>query len=283
MTIEPGRSGELRFSRRAFCWIAAAGAAGAAEPDRTGVALQLFSVRQQCERDLRATLARVKQIGFDAVEFAGYYNHGAPELKTMLQENGLKVCGAHVPLPLLLEHFDETVTFHRTLGNDTLVVPGLPERFTHSLDGWREAGRVFDTLATKLASAGMKLGYHNHAIEFHAVAGVMPYDAFFQSTSQAVFSELDLGGAGYGGANPIALLRSHPGRVRMIHAKDYTATKPDVMIGDGEMDWSRLFQLAGPGSRVRWFVIEHDSNGSPDLADIEESLRRFQRLRRKSG
>ena len=266
------------ISRRTFSCAGIAAAASAGESRRIPVALQLFSVRMQCEENLAATLARVKRIGFHGVEFAGYYNHGPAELRRLLDGEGLLCCGAHVPVELLLDRFDSTVDFHRTMGNRSLIVPGLPASYTRSIEGWLEAARVLETLSTKLASAGMILGYHNHAVEFGLIDGKRAFDVFFQHTSPAVFCELDLGGAGFGGADPNSVLRVYPGRVRMIHAKDYTGTKPDLLIGDGEMNWKGMFRLTTPQSGVKWFVIEHDSK-SRDLADIEDSFRRFQRLR----
>ena len=219
----------------------------------------------------------MKRIGFAAVEFAGYYGHSAAEVKRMLAGEGLICCGAHVPFELLDGEFDKTIEFHHVLGNHVVVVPSLPRKYEQTIDGWAAAGQVFQQLAIRLANQGLRLGYHNHAIEFKRAGDRVPFDVFFQNTSPEVFSELDLGGAGYGGANPIELIRRHRQRIRMIHAKDYTSSKPDVLIGDGDMDWKQLFVVAG-GS-VEWFVIEHDSNGDPDLADIKLSFERFQDLR----
>ncbi|MCU1263491.1 MAG: Sugar phosphate isomerase/epimerase, partial [Bryobacterales bacterium] len=171
---------DCSISRRSFSCALIAAAASAGESRRIPVALQLFSVRKQCEENLAATLARVKGIGFNGVEFAGYYNHGPAELRRMLDHQGLLCCGAHVPIALLLDRFDSTVEFHRALGNRILIVPGLPASYKQSIDGWMEAARMFETLSTKLASAGLILGYHNHAVEFGLIDGKRVFDVFFQ-------------------------------------------------------------------------------------------------------
>lgn len=252
------------------------------EPRDIPVALQLFSVRKQCALNLPGTLARVKEIGFGAVELAGNYGHTAAEFHRYLDDQGLICCGAHVGLAQVQgEKYPATVAFMRTLGNKRVIVPGLPGIYTQSLDGWRSAALLFAELSTRLAGDGLELGYHNHSIEFKPIDGVRPIDVFLRGTKPAVFLELDLGGAGYGGANPVEVLETYRRRVQMIHVKDYTITKPDLLIGTGSMNWPDLIRAA-QNSAVEYYVIEHDSVSGPDLADIADSYNRFSQLLKAS-
>jgi sugar phosphate isomerase/epimerase len=155
-------------------------------------------------------------------------------------------------------------------------VPGLPATYTKDLTGWRGAATLFVRLSDQLRKDGLDLGYHNHAIEFKALDGERPLDVFLRS-APGIFLELDLGNAGYGGANPVEVLETYRRRTRMIHVKDYTATKPDLIIGTGSMDWPGLVRDAQLAA-VDWYVIEHDSTSGPDLADIARSYEQFTRL-----
>ena len=270
------------LSRRQFAFTLASSVTPAFAQQRAPVrsipiALQLFSVRNQCARDLPATLARVKQIGFTGVELAGDYGHTAAQFRHYLDDHDLACCGAHVGFDQLSPpKYQATVDFMQTLGNKKVIVPGLPGKYTQTLAGWRDAAALFTNLSHQLRTAGFDLGYHNHAVEFKSLDGERPIDVFLKSAPD-VFLELDLGGAGYGGASPVEVLESYPQRVKMIHAKDYTATKPDLLIGSGSMDWPGLFRAAAH-SAIDWYVIEHDSISGPDLADIADSYARFKGL-----
>ena len=48
------------------------------------VGIQLYSVRDAMEQDMDATLAKVKEMGYDYVEFAGYFGKSAEEVKALL-------------------------------------------------------------------------------------------------------------------------------------------------------------------------------------------------------
>ena len=90
--------------------------------------VQLYSVRTECEKDFPGTLQTIAKIGYDGVEFAGFYGYEAAEIKQLLDENGLKCCGSHTQLTALSpENFEATVEFNKTIGNKYLVVPWLPE------------------------------------------------------------------------------------------------------------------------------------------------------------
>ncbi|HVW87231.1 MAG TPA: sugar phosphate isomerase/epimerase [Bryobacteraceae bacterium] len=267
------------LSRREFALTGISGLAFAGAR-RIPVALQLFSVRRQCQKDLPGTLSRVADIGYSAVEFAGYYGHGPDELKRLLAERRLTCCGAHVSFDSVQpDKLPATIEFHQALGNRSLIVPGLPARATQSHEAWLETAKRFGEISKTLLKSGMRLGYHNHAAEFRPVSGERPWDTLFENTPKEVFIELDLGGAGYGGANPIEALKRYPGRVRFVHVKDYTLTKPDLMIGDGQMDWHEFFPVCEKVAGTEWYVIEHDSDPNANFEDIRECLRRFRAVK----
>ena len=190
---------------------------------RIPIALQLYSVRQDCERDLSGTLKAVAEMGYEGVEFAGYYGRSAKELRVMLDDLGLAVAGTHISLDTLLgDRLAETVAFNRTLGNRFLIVPGLPEQYRNSRDAWRKTADVFNEIAAKLKPHGMRTGYHNHAIEFTPMDGGLPWDTIFGNTSDDVVMQIDLGNALRGGADPVPFIERYPGRAVTVHLKSYS-------------------------------------------------------------
>lgn len=269
----------MRWSRRSF--LVGIGGASALWAARTiPVALQLFSVRDKCQRDFPRTLASIRRFGYQGVEFAGFYGWRAAEVRRLLRETALIPCGSHTPLDQLTgDHFAETVAFNREIGNRILIVPGLPDEY-HSLDVWERAAALFNDLADRLRPSGMRIGYHNHAVEFQAVANQIPWDVFFSRTQPSVIMQVDLGNARLGGADPIALLRHHPGRAWSIHVKDCRPGEPDLLLGSSGFDWRTLFRLCETTADTRWYVIEHESKDLPALAAAQENLKRFHQLRR---
>ncbi len=267
----------MLLSRRAFSLLPLVAALRAQA--RIPAALQLFSVRDECERDLPRTLAAVRRFGYQGVEFAGFYNWSAPDLRELLRAVSLVPCGSHTPLEDLRDdRFAATVDFNRTIGNHTLIVPGLPDEY-HSRDGWVRAAALFNQLAGRLRPFGMRIGYHNHALEFQPLDGETPWDLFFRQTHPSVIMQLDLGNARIAGADPVALLRRYPGRARSIHVKDYLPGHPDVLLGTSDFDWAMLFRICQTTAGTQWYIIEHESKDLPSLAAAQESLVRFQRLR----
>jgi len=100
---------------------------------RIPIALQLYSVREECAKDLVGTIKAVAEMGYEGVEFAGYYGRDAKELRGILDDFRLKVAGTHIGINTLLgDELEKTVEFNSILGNKFLIVPGLPEEYRNS-------------------------------------------------------------------------------------------------------------------------------------------------------
>lgn len=225
------------------------------------------------------TLAAVRSFGYEGVEFAGFYGWRSPEIRELLHANSLTPCGSHTPLDQLTgDKFAETVAFNREIGNRNLIVPGLPPGY-ESLDGWMRAAALFNQLAERLKPFGMRIGYHNHAVEFQPMANQVPWNVFFSRAEPSVIMQVDLGNARIGGADPIARLRRYPGRAWSIHVKDWLPGQPDVLLGSSDFDWRTLCRVCETTAGTQWYIIEHESKDRPSLDAARESLQRFQRLR----
>jgi len=247
---------------------------------RIPIGVQLYSVREDCARDLPGTLAAVAEMGYDGVEFAGYYDYSAEELRRMLDDSGLKCCGTHIRLETLLgDALPETMAFNQVLGNRYLIVPSLPAERRSSNAAWRETGALFSQIAERLAPYNMHTGYHNHAVEFEIIEGETGFDAFFGSTDPAVIMQLDIGNALHGGADPLDYLRRYPQRLGTIHLKEYSAAKPKVLLGQGDVPWAQVFQVCEAAGGTEWYIVEQETYPVPPL----ESIRRCREALRDLG
>src|SRR5687768_10093619 len=168
------------------------------------VGLQLYSVRDECARDLPGTLRAVAGMGYEGVEFAGYYDRSAGELRSMLDDLGLRCCGTHTRLNTILpDELETTVEFNRTLGNVYLIVPSLPPERRESRQAWLESARLFADASPEARAHGMWVGYHNHSVEFQPLDGELPWDTFFSNTPADVAMQVDIGNALHGGGDPV--------------------------------------------------------------------------------
>lgn len=240
---------------------------------RAAIGLQLYSVRNDCrDRGLATVLQEVAAMGYDGVEFAGFYDLSAGEIRKILDDLGLLCCGSHTPLPHLLEgRWEETVDFNRELGNRFLIVPGLPEECRVGLDGWRRTASLFNDLAEKLVPEGMLTGYHNHMIEFTPVEGAVPWEVLFDNTRNEVVMQLDTGNAMAGGADPLPYIRRYPGRSVTIHLKEHSSDK-NALIGEGETDWPEVFRLCREHGGTEWHIVEQETYKFPPMECVRLCL-----------
>lgn len=281
-----------RPTRRDVLKMAAAGAAGAclgvpsllatkaagASPKakRLPVALQLYSVRHDCAKDkgknLPKVIEAVAKMGYEAVEFAGYHGHKAPELKKMLDANGLKCCGTHTGLGALLgDAFKRTVELHKTIGCKFIIVPGMPGKYTKTAEGWKQAAGVFNEIAAKLKPLGMHTGYHNHSHEFRNMGGTTPWDIFFSNTVADVVMQLDTGNCMGGKGDPVAILKKFPGRALTLHMKEHGGDAKTV-VGEGDCPWKEIIKLARTTAGTQWLIIEHERRGQAPLEAVAKCL-----------
>ena len=246
---------------------------------RIPIALQLYSVREDCAKDFPGTLKAVAEMGYEGVEFAGFYERSAEELKTMLDDLGLKVAGAHIGIDTLLpEQFEQTVEFHGTLGNKFLIVPGLPEQYRDSADAWRRTAELFNEIAEKLKPYGMRTGYHNHMIEFQPIDGEIPWDIFFSSTVPEVVMQVDTGNALHGGADPVPYLEKYPGRAATVHLKEYSATNDKAIIGEGDVRWEDVFRICETTGGTEWYIVEQETYAYPPLECVRRCLENLKKM-----
>ena len=246
---------------------------------RIPIALELYSVREELAADALGTLNAVAQMGYEGVEFAGPPRHEAKDLREMLDQTGLVCCGWHTPFALVQDDkLDETIEFNRTLGNANVIVPGIPAELRRTRADWRKMADFFNVLAGRLAPHGMRTGYHNHHVEFAELDGERPWDTFFDNTADAVIMQLDTGNAMAGGGDPLAILRSYPGRARTVHLKPYDvqAGRENMqagfrpIIGEDSTPWAQLFEVCETTAGTRWYIVEYESDAYPPMQAVEK-------------
>jgi sugar phosphate isomerase/epimerase len=276
------------LTRRNFLRRAAVAAAGlvpaaralAQEPRRrVRIAVQIYSVRDDAAKDLPGVLAAIAKMGYEGVEFAGYYGHEAPALRKMLDDHGLKVCGAHVGLGALQgDELQRSIEFHQAIGNPYPIVSSLGGEYSGSVDGWKKAADAFNEVAGKLKPHGMRTGYHNHTIEFQPLDGQLPWDIFFGNTVQDVIMQFDTGNAMHAGGEAPTFLERYPHRATTVHCKEFSKTRPNPLIGEGDVPWTRIFELCETIGDTEWYIVEQESYAYPPMECIDRCLKNLRAM-----
>lgn len=133
------------------------------------VVLQLYSVRDELEADFEGTIAKVKEFGYDGVEFAGLYGKSAEQVKKILADAGLTPVSAHVPLDELLSDTQAVVATYKEIGCKYIAVPYLPEDRRPGTEGFDRTIEDIKKIADVCNEQGIQLLYHNHDFEFKSL------------------------------------------------------------------------------------------------------------------
>ena len=198
---------------------------------KTKYSLQLFSLRDVTDKDLEGTLRAVAEMGYSAVEFAGFFGHSAETVKGWLDQYGLTCSGTHTGWgELLPENIEATIAYHTTIGNKNIIIPGAELDTLEKID---EFCKVMNAAQPRLAEVGINLAYHNHSHEFV----MMPWGSTIHSELQlrGTFDfEIDTYWAFNADLDPVQTLDRLKDRVHVIHLKDGLKGGHGRALGEGE-------------------------------------------------
>ena len=205
------------------------------------VGLQLYSVRGSMANDFEGTLTAVRDMGYEYVEFAGYFNKTSDEIKNTLDRLGLKCVSVHQRL----EFFDDDpvgkINYLKNFGVKYVVVPWHDKDKLAGGPGWADTVEKFTKYAKLFREHGMVLGYHNHDFEFEKFEGKYLHDYIFEAIgSDLIVPELDTCWVRYAGLHPEEKIREFSGKVDIVHLKDFTCKSLgggpvyDLITADGK-------------------------------------------------
>jgi sugar phosphate isomerase/epimerase len=221
------------------------------------ISIQLYTLRDQCEKDFRGVIERVADIGYAGVELAGLYGLSADEVRKLVEDNGMHVSSTHVQGRVDGDDVDKIADEAAATGAPYMVVPFLPpDRFTEAESVKKLAERI-SRAVDPASSRGMKLAYHNHNFEFVQVDGRTAYDVFVEALDPRIVLEVDIYWAQTGGADPVALVERLGPRAPLLHVKDGPCTPTDAMlaVGDGKVDVPAVLNA---NDAVEWHIVELD-------------------------
>lgn len=232
------------------------------------IALQLYTVRDYCEKDFPGTLRQVAEMGYAGVELAGTYSLSAAEVKDLLDELKLDCVGSHTgDRPV-----DEVAHFHETLDCPYVGWPVFPGGLPDTEEGVKAAIERLSEAGAAYQEHGLTLYYHNHHREFDKIAGKPILDWFYKNTdADLVKAEIDVYWVQFAGVDPAAYIRKYPGRCPLIHLKDMTEGRDFAEVGEGVMDFEAIF-AASEEAGAEWYIVEQDRCDRPSIESARISF-----------
>ena len=234
------------------------------------IGLQLYTLREELSRDFDGTLSRAAALGFREMEFAGYFERNAAEVRKVLDDNGLSSPAAHIQMAAVRSDLQREIDFAAEVGQRYIVVPIIADS-ERSADDYKRHAETLNHAGEMTRAAGIKMAYHNHGFEFERTGNRAHYDILLEETEpDLVDFELDLYWIANAGVDPMPYLASHPGRFSMLHVKDRDQFGRMTSVGSGTINFAEIFAQAETAG-FQHFFIEHDNPGD-GFASIASSI-----------
>ena len=251
-----------------------------ANPLGLPIGFQGYDARFLLMKDWEGGWRELKNIGFqsvDLVSFKGYgyeksdlANFSAQRIRRTLQSVGMQCENCQFYYAELHDSFQEKVDFSHELGLKYIICAPAAGR-TKTVDDWKWQSEQLNELGSKLKQAGFQLGYHNHDLEFMPIEGVVPYDVLMANTDPAIVQfQIDVGNLTFAGADAVAYLKRYSDRYFSMHAKDYKPGKTSVPVGQGILDWKKIFALA-KAAKIKNYFAEVAAYGVGTLHGVAAS------------
>lgn len=272
-----------------------AGQGGTANGNLGPIGLQLYSVKEQIEQDLRGTLQQLADIGYKEVEsYPGqkghYFGMEAKEFSSMLQDMGMTLVSSHFGSgtpggqaaswrqATMLHGFEELASKAAEAGQSYLTCSSLNEQLRKTPEDLKRTADLFNRTGEICRNAGLQFAYHNHAFEFEKVGDVVVYDYLLENTdADLVKYEMDMFWLVAGGHDPIVYFNKYPNRFPLGHVKDMSKedrTK-NADVGAGSIDYTTILNAAQDAGMEHFFV-EQENNFSP--TPIESMRKNYNHL-----
>ena len=275
------------------------------------IGFQMYSVRNDLQKDFEGTLKKVSDMGFDGVEFySEYYGRTPQEVRNLCDQLGLKIFSNHVPFQQMVDDIDKVIADNKILGVEYVAFPYMdtPSRPGVDPEKFKETVALIGEAGAKVGKEGIQMLYHNHDFEFVALPdGTIGHDYIFSSTKPSdVQVELDVCWSDFSGFKADDLVKKYSGRIPVLHMKDYylegkLSSDPYALIGiendnqgedeggkfefrplgDGVVDLAAVIEAAKVNG-VKWLCIEQDEPTSI-AKDAFEGPQRSVDYLRKAG
>jgi sugar phosphate isomerase/epimerase len=276
--------------RRDFMKLSAGAAASALLPailsaapgwKNIPIATQAWCVRKQMAGDIPGTLAAVAALGYQGIELENTFGKSGTEWRGWLGATKLRACGFHHSWQELQgDRLKQAIEFNQAIGNKNLIIRSLPREVYTSKDLLLKTAEAVNKISDSLKPHGMRVGYHNHTLDFNKIDGEYWWNLFADQTHKNVILQFDTGNASeMSGITVTDFLKRNKGRTVSMHVKPFSHQKPDAFLGDDELDWKQIMTICETTGGIEWYIIEYEREAVPPLEALKANLERFRRMR----
>ncbi len=256
---------------------------------KLSVAVQLYSVRDEMEKDFYGTIKLMKEIGYDGVEFAGLFEQNPEEIKAFCDEIGIVPISAHVPYYDMLENPEAVLADYAKIGCKYVAVPYLTEECRPGTDGFAATVEGIRKIGEAAKALGIQLLYHNHDFEFVKIGDDYALDVLYSTIPEDLLkTEIDTCWVNVAGVNPAEYIEKYSGRAPVVHLKDFKKSGDKLgklydligiddeaqaeeeedsfsfmPVGHGVQDMPEIL-AACENAGAQWVVVEQDSPAKGD-------------------
>lgn len=273
----------MSLSRRSFLalsamlpWAMKAGASSSVP-----IGLEMYSVREALQKDPQGTVRLVAKMGYQGLEFYAPYlewnEAQAKQMRKLLDDLGMHCFSTHNDEAYFApEKIQRARDLNLILGSKYVVLAHADPK--PGPDGWKPVADLLNTAAEQLEPSGLRAGYHNHETEFIQVNGVRPIETLAKQTKSSIMLQLDVGTCLQAGSDPVAWIRSNPGRIRSLHLKDWSSDPSKgykVLFGEGKADWKSIFTAAESVGGVEYYLMEQEGSRFSEFETAQRCLDTF--------
>ena len=236
------------------------------------ISVQLYTLREQAQKDFVGVLKTVAGIGYKGVETAGYHGLKPAEVRKIVEDLGMVVSSLHGAWPTK-ENLQEVIDTAKALGTPFTISGFGPDQFK-TVAEIQKIAEMANAVIEPLQKAGLQLAMHNHWWEFGMVEGRLAYDIFLERCP-GMLCEIDVyWAANFGAVNPVAEVTKHKARTPLLHIKDGPLVKdqPHTAVGAGKMDIPGVIKAADP-KVLRYLVVELDACATDMTQAVRDSYK----------
>jgi sugar phosphate isomerase/epimerase len=268
----------------------AAGPSASAHARKHRIGLELYSVRGELTRDLPNTLNTVAGFGYEVVEFYSPYFKWTPayakDVRAQMDDLGLRCYSTHNGFESITpgENLAHAIELNQILGARYLILAGAPGG-TSGMDGWKRVCEKFTGAAEQLEPHGLAAGFHNHGSEWRKLEnGRRIMELIAANTPKQFVLQLDVGTCEEAGADPVAWVNANPGRIKIMHLKDWApgGSAEDkgyrVLFGEGVTPWKELMAAAETTGGLEFFLIEQEGSRFSEFETAKRCLENWKKM-----
>lgn len=247
------------------------------------IAAQMFTLREftKTPPDIAKTLARVKKLGYEAVQLSALGPIEPKELAKILQNEGLTCCATHVNPDRLKNEPQAVIDEHKLWNCNFTAIGGYNPKEKGSAQHWLEWIKDFNAVAKKLDGSGIAVGYHNHSHELVKFDGKTALQLMLDNFDRSIWMEFDTYWITQGGGDPIQWINKVSGRIPCVHLKDmavkHDRTQYMAEVGVGNLNWDGILK-ACKAAGTQWYIVEQDICYRDPFDSLETSLKNLKAM-----